>query len=93
MSENSSLELMFMFIQPTLSFLYALLVSRVGKYDFGFILASYRAEAHLFGTTTLITLLKQQMANGVVCLASTVIDRQQWLAEHRQKPTCLGHLF
>ena len=33
MSENSSLELMFMFIQPTLSFLYALLVSRVGKYD------------------------------------------------------------
>ena len=32
MSENSSLELMFMFIQPTLSFLYAL-VSRVGKYD------------------------------------------------------------
>ena len=30
--ENSSLELMFMFIQPTLSFLYAL-VSRVGKYD------------------------------------------------------------
>ena len=33
MSENSSLELMFMFIQPTLSFLYALLVSMVGKYD------------------------------------------------------------
>ena len=29
----------------------------------------------------------------VVCLASTVIDRRQWLAEHRQKPTCLGHLF
>ena len=25
--------LMFMFIQPTLSFLYAFLVSRVGKYD------------------------------------------------------------
>ena len=61
LSENSSLELMFMFIQPTLSFLYALLVSRVGKYDsivelFGFILASYRAEAHLFGTSILITL-------------------------------------
>ena len=34
MSDNSSLELMFMFIQPTLSFLYALLVSRVGKYDY-----------------------------------------------------------
>ena len=77
MSENSSLELMFMFIQPTLSCLYALLVSRVGKYE----------------TSTLITLLKQQRANGVVCLASTVIDRRQWLAEHRQKPTCLGHLF
>ena len=30
--ENSSLELMVMFIQPTLSFLYAFLVSRVGKY-------------------------------------------------------------
>ena len=33
MSENSSIELMFMFIQPTLCFLYALLVSMVGKYD------------------------------------------------------------
>ena len=51
------------------------------------------AEAHLFGTSTLFRLLKQQRANGVVCLASTVIDRCQWLAEHRQKPTCLGHLF
>ena len=60
---------------------------------YDFILASYHPEAHLFGTSTLITLLKQQRANGVVCLASTVIDRQQWLAEHRQKPTCLGHLF
>ena len=48
---------------------------------------------HLFGTSTLITLLKQQRANGVECLASTVIDRRQWLAEHRQKPTCLGQLF
>ena len=44
-------------------------------------------------TSTLVTLLKQQRANGDVCLASTVIDRRQWLAEHRQKPTCLGHQF
>ena len=56
-------------------------------------MASYRTEAQLFGTSTLITLLKQQRANGVVCLASTVIYRPQWLAEHRQKPTCLGHQF
>ena len=36
-------------------------------------MASYQGEAHLFGTSTLIRLLKQQSANGVVCLASRVI--------------------
>ena len=49
---------------------------------FGFILASYCAEAHLFGTSTLITLLKQQSANGVVCVAGTVINQRHRLAEH-----------
>ena len=36
--------------------------------------------------STFITLLKQQRANWVVCLASTVINHRQWLAEHRQSP-------
>ena len=45
------------------------------------------AETHLSGTSTLITLLKQQSANGVVCLAGTVIDRQHRLAEHAGRST------
>ena len=46
-------------------------------------MASYQGETHLFGTSTLIRLLKQQRANGVVHLASTVINSQHPLAEHR----------
>ena len=53
----------------------------------GFIPTPFRAEAHLFGTSTLITLLKQQSANGVVRLAGTVIDRRHRLAEHAGRST------
>ena len=53
----------------------------------GFILASHRSEAHFCGTSTLITLLKQQSANGVVCLAGAVIDRRHRLAEHTGRST------
>ena len=51
-----------------------------------------RANVHVYSTDVKL-LVEQQRTNGIICLASTVIDRRQWLAEHRQKPTCLGHLF
>ena len=56
------------------------------KCIFCFILASYRADVHLFGTPIYFD-YAPQVAYGVVCLAGTVIDRRHRFAEHAVQST------